>query len=361
MDTPIHIPIPLERILVIRLRALGDVLLATPAIRALREAHPDAHLAMMVRKNMAGVVEGNPHLDEVIICDPWYGESWSSMRKASEFLRGVRRLRRSRFDLVIDLFGNPRSAWLTLLSGAPYRLGYDVRGRRLAYNLHKERDLQRGVPRSEVDVHLDMVRLLGVDTKDRHLVFRMGEEHREKVRLFLQNRGIAETDEWVALTPAAKWQAKRWKPEFYGRLARLLAEEGIRVVVLWGPGERKLAEDVAEAGGDLASVAPETDLKELGALVEASSMLIGTDSGVTHLADAVDTPSVVIYGPTDPRVWHAENTERHVALRADELDCLVCNRKQCETHECMEHLTPERVMDTVTRLRARLAGERASG
>ena len=360
MDTPIHIPVPLERILVIRLRALGDVLLATPAIRALREAYPDAHLAMMVRKNMAGAVEGNPHLDEVIICDPWYGESWSSIRKAAEFLRVVRRLRRGRFDLVIDLFGNPRSAWLTLLSGAPYRLGYNVRGRRHAYNLHKERNLQRGEPRSEVDVHLDMVRLLGVDTEDRHLVFRIDEAHRTAVRRFLKDHGIGEADEWVTLTPSAKWQAKRWKPEFYGRLARLLTEEGIPVVVLWGPGERPLAEDIAGAGGDRVWPAPETNLKELGALVEASSMLIGTDSGVTHLADAVDTPSVVIYGPTDPRVWHAENTERHVALRAEEVDCLACNRKQCESHECMENLTPERVMKAVNGLRARLAAERTS-
>lgn len=357
------IPIRPRRILLIRLRALGDVLLTTPAIRAMRRAYPDAHLAMMVRKNVAGAVEGNPNLDEVVVCDPWYGESWAWTRKLAEFLRLVRHLKRRRFDLVVDLFGNPRSAWLTWLSGAPYRLGYDVRGRRFAYNLRKTRFLQEGERRREVDVHLDMIRVLGVEAGDKRLEIQIGEPHRRKVRAFLEDRGIGGGRDLATLAPAAKWQAKRWKPAYYARLAALLTREGASVVVLWGPGERDLAERVASEAGSGVSVAPPTDLKDLAALVEASSCLIGTDSGVTHMAEAVGTPSVVLYGPTDPRVWHPEDAERHVALYLDGLDCLFCNRKTCETHECMENLTPERVVEEILKLRARhdAAGRMPSG
>ncbi|MCK4547388.1 MAG: glycosyltransferase family 9 protein [Candidatus Eisenbacteria sp.] len=347
----IRLPIVPERILMIRLRALGDVLLTTPAVRAMRRAYPDAYLAMMVRKNMAGAMEGNPNLDEVIICDPWYGEGWPWTRELLEFIRVVRGLRRRRFDLVIDLFGNPRSAWLAWLSGAPYRLGYNVRGRRLAYNLRKERFLQRGERRREVDVHLDMVRVLGIEVGDKRVEIQIGDLHRRAIREFLAGLGIGDEDRIVSLSPSAKWQAKQWKPESYARLARMLREAGWRVIILWGPGENLLAEQISEAAGDGVFIGPRANLKELAAMVEISSMLIGTDSGVTHVAEAVGTPSIVLYGPTDPRVWHSDDTERHVALYLDGLDCLFCNRKFCETHECMDNLTPERVMEEVQKLR----------
>jgi ADP-heptose:LPS heptosyltransferase len=357
-QSQIHLPATPDRILMIRLRALGDVLLTTPAIRAMRRAYPDAYLAMMVRKNMAGSVEGNRNLDEVIICDPWYGENWSGARKFLGYLRVVRLLRRRRFDLVIDLFGNPRSAWLTWFSGAPYRLGYNVRGRRFAYNLHKERFLQAGEPRREVDIHLDMIRLLGVDTEDKTLEICIGQEHRDRIREHLRDTGISEGDEVISLSPAAKWQAKRWRPESYTQLARLLAEQGSRVIILWGPGELALAEAIARGAGEGVSIGPPTSLKEAAALVEASAILIGTDSGITHLAEAVRTPSIVLYGPTDPRVWHSDDTDRHVALYLDSLDCLCCNRKQCETHECMDQLLPERVLEEVEKLRQRFRTSR---
>jgi len=201
-----------------------------------------------------------------------------------------------------------------------------------------------------------MVRLLGVDTEDRRLEIHIGDEARRKARVFVAEAGLDKADAWAILAPAAKWQAKRWSPDSYARLARLIVERGMPVVVLWGPGEKALAETVAAAGGDGVRIAPPTNLKEMAALIEASSMLIGTDSGITHMADAVGTPSIVLYGPTDPRVWHSGVPDRHVALYADELDCLFCNLKQCETHECMENLTPERVMESIDQLCRRLRG-----
>jgi ADP-heptose:LPS heptosyltransferase len=327
------------------------VLLTTPTIRAVRGAYPDAYLAMMVRKNMAGAVEGNPHLDDVIICDPWFREPWPAAKKFIEYLKIVRDLRSRKFDLVVDLFGGPRSAWLARLSGAPYRLGYNVRGRRFAYNIHKERHLQRGTPRREVDVHLDMVRRLGIDTEDKNLEIHVGDGPRQRVRDYLAAQGIEPDTFLVTLSPPAKWQAKQWKPEYYAQLAGMLIKEGFRVVVLWGPGEKDLADRIARDAGEGVAIGPPSDLKEVAALVEASSLLIGTDSGITHMAEATRTPSIVLYGPTDPRVWHSDDTDLHVALRLGELDCIACNRKRCETHECMENLTPERVIEVVRRLR----------
>jgi predicted lipopolysaccharide heptosyltransferase III len=349
-------PAGARRILLIRLRALGDVLLSTPTVRAVRRAYPDAYLALMVRRNMAGAVEGNPHLDEVFVCDPWYGEGWSWPRQLVEFLRVVRRLRARKFDTVVDLFGNPRSAWLTWLSGAPVRVGYDVRGRRFAYTLRRERYLQKGTPRREVDVHLDMVRPLGIATEDRRLEMSVGERDRETARRFLRESGVGDGQEVVSLSPGAKWQAKAWPERHYVRLARGLAEAGCRVIVLWGPGEKDLAARIAASAGSGVVMGPPTDLKELAALIESSSALIGTDSGVTHIAEAVGTPSVVLYGPTDPRVWHPENQDRHVALYREDLDCRGCNRKRCETRECMDGMTPDRVVEAWAALRQRAGG-----
>ena len=123
--------------------------------------------------------------------------------------------------------------------------------------------------------------------------------------------------------------------------------------MVWGPGERAIAERVASAGGPRAHVSFPTTVKDVVALIEASSLLIGTDSGIAHIAAAVGTPSIVLYGSSDPRVWVSEAAECQVPLYVEGLDCLFCQRKECATHVCMERLTPERVMEEVEALRPR--------
>ncbi|MFH0778370.1 MAG: glycosyltransferase family 9 protein, partial [Candidatus Eisenbacteria bacterium] len=162
-------------ILVLRPGAMGDVLLTTPALRALKAGFPGARVTALVTRSGEEILKGNPHVDEVIVLDK------SSLLSQARVFPGVRR---RRFDLVVDFLCNPRTALISLFSGAPLRLGYDVRVRKIAYNLLKPRDEYeqgRKVVKYAVDVNLDMVRFLGVDEVGAELFLRVDEASERRI------------------------------------------------------------------------------------------------------------------------------------------------------------------------------------
>jgi ADP-heptose:LPS heptosyltransferase len=150
----------------------------------------------------------------------------------------------------------------------------------------------------------------------------------------------------VLVNPAAKWATKAWPADRYGRVAgRLAWERGADVLVLWGPGERAAAEAaLAAARHERVRLAPEGDLGDVAALVEAARLVVGTDSGVSHIAAALGTPSVTLFGPTNPAEWHAYDAARHRAI-FHRVPCSFCNLTACAWHACMRELPEERVFD----------------
>lgn len=322
----------IERILIIKLRAVGDVLLATPVVRNLRRHYPHAFLAFLTESLSREVLEGNPDLDEILVFNG-RDKSW---RQNIEF---INRLRWMKFDLVIDLFGNPRSALMTFLSGAKCRVGFDFRVRRFAYDLVVR---SRGGEVHEVEFNLDVLQALGMEVVDRELIFPLTDEAREFAEIFLQGE-MSWDRPLIGISPSGGWPAKRWTDEGFAELGDKLAEgRGGQIMLLWGPGEEGRVNRIARMMNHQPIIAPRTNLKQLAAFMERCWLVVSNDSGPMHISVAVGTPTVGIFGPTDPKLQGPWGPG-HAVVRNEEIHCLGCNRLTCETHECMKGLGSEEV------------------
>jgi predicted lipopolysaccharide heptosyltransferase III len=334
-----------HRILIIKLRAIGDVVLATPVIENLRRRYPDRYIAFLTEEASADIVADNPFLHECIVLErkrwrtlPWRGR----IREQADFLRT---LRRKRFDLVIDLFGNPRSAILTLLSGAPHRVGFAFRGRRHCYTLQVP---PAGGEVHEVDFNLDALRALGVPVVTTRPRIHIPAPAGQRARDWLARQEGQKERPLIGLNPGGGWAIKRWPPERFAVLADALMEAcGVRILLFWGPGERPIVEAVVRSMRGTPLILPEVSLKELAAYLQCCALLISNDSGPMHMAAALGVPTVGIFGPTNPALQGPYGAG-HRVVRQETVPCLGCNRLTCPIGNlCMTTLAPETVFQAV--------------
>jgi lipopolysaccharide heptosyltransferase II len=338
-----------QRILVIKLRAIGDVILATPVLENLRQAFPQAQIDFLTEKPCAPVVIGHPAVHEIIVLDR---DDW---RAGIEI---VRRVRTRRYDVVFDLFGNPRSALLTWLSGAEVRVGFRFRGRQHAYNFKLE---PRGDRVHEVEVNLDALRALEIPIRTRQLFVAVDAASEADAAQFwnenrLHNRLV------IGLNASGGWYTKRWPLEAFARLGdRLCRELNAVVLLIWGPGELDEVQTIAQMMPASPLLAPPTNLKQLAALLSRLTLLVSNDSGPMHLAAAMGTPVVGIYGPTRPDLQGPWGESHETVVKAG-LPCLGCNGVTCKivTHDCMKKLEVEAVWEAVQRCLAKKSKPRNS-
>jgi lipopolysaccharide heptosyltransferase II len=347
---------PIRRILVLRPRALGDVLLCTPALRALRGAFPDAELHAGIDDVLAPVLCRNPHLDRL----------WLLPRRAPrrrDWLRVYRDLRQVRFDLVLDLHGSARTASLAWWSGAPNRVGFALRGRGRLYNFRLPRDADRQGRRRMLyaaQTNLEIVARLasdGTGFTDARLEFPPLPAAEMAMQALLDAR--APQRPRVGLSPAGTWPAKTWPVASWAQLGDRIAAQGATVLLLWGPGEQPVVEAVQAAMQSRAVILPRTDLDAMAAIVGRLDLLVCNDSGIKHVAVARGTPTLTLYGPTHPLAW-SPPAGPHTGLRV-ELPCIACNRTHCLHATCMRGLDPAAVAAHVTARLATAAREPACG
>ena len=330
----------IKSVLIIKLRAVGDVLLSTVVIPNLRHAFPGARIDFLTEPPSAEILQGNPSIDDTLLFD--------ADRMSGVAL--IRTVRRRRYDLIIDLFGNPRTALVTRLSGASYRVGFRFRQRAYAYNIVVE---PRGGKVHNTQFNLDALEALGIHIIDRSLQFSFSPEDVAYVDGFLK-QGAEKERLLVGINTGGGWYTKRWGLAQYAALAdRLIADFNARIVLLWGPGQRSEVERLQGLMKRPAFVPPATSLKQLGALLRRCSFIVSNDSGPMHLAAAVGTPVLGIFGPTNPML-QGPYGPRHLTVRNEDLDCLGCNLTRCPIGNiCMTDLSPDAVMQSVKALMLR--------
>ncbi len=336
-----------RRILLSRMRFIGDVVLTTPIIRSLRTAYPGAYLAYLGEREAVSLLEHNPHLNEII---PYDFRSPALL----EQIRVARILRRKRFDLMIDLFGNPRSALLTFLSGARVRVGPDRRGRGALYTVRVRDD---GVPRSAIEFHARSLRALGIPAThsktEIYLTAQEREAGRRRVQELRKNPG-REVQPVVGIHPGATWPAKRWLPDRFAGLADRLAREGATVILTAGAREETTIGEVRAASELDHPVLASLPLRQLAAVIAACDVYVANDGGPMHIAAAVGTPTIGLFGPGEEDIWFPYSAEDgHRVLRKDvpchpcHLD--FCNREGDDFMQCMKLLTETGVVHEVQR------------
>ncbi len=328
---------PVRRILVIKLRAVGDVLLSTIVTKNLRLAFPDAQIDYLTEPPSIDVLAGNPFLNHVHVHD----------RVSMTGVRLLRRIRSQRYDLVIDLFGNPRTALITRLSGARYRVGYRFRSRTYAYNIIAE---PRGNRVHNTQFNLDALEAIGVAIQDRNIYFQFTPDDSRYVDAFLFDAHVDDRL-LIGVNTGGGWYTKRWGLDRYAELAdRLVQQYGTSIVLTWGPGQLQDVEKIQSLMKQNAFIPPATTLKQLGALLKRCTCVISNDSGPMHIAAAVGTPVLGIYGPTSP-VLQGPFGGQHVTIAKEGLNCLGCNYTKCPIgHPCMLDLSVDAVMEGVRQL-----------
>lgn len=335
-----------RRILLTRMKFIGDVVLTTPVIRSVRNAYPDAFIAYMGERQAVSLLEGNPCLDEILPFD-------FSRPALLEQTRMSLQLRRRRFDLAIDLFGNPRSALLTRLSGAAVRVGPDRKGRGRLYTIRVTDD---GVPKSAVEFHNQSLHAAGIPVTSATTEVFVSAAEREQARqqLLQAEPRIDPGRPLVGIHPGATWPAKHWLPERFGALAARLVAEGIQVVFFAGPRDAETLAAVRKSSAVPVRVLEGLSLRELAAALSLCSAFVGNDAGPMHIAVAAGTPTIGLFGPGEEQIWFPYDPARgHRALRRDvpchpcHLD--VCNRLGTGFMECMALLEVEEVVEAVLR------------
>jgi len=344
-------------ILLLRLRLIGDVVFTTPLIRGLRRAYPAARISYLVEEAAAPIVRHNPHLDAVIVIPRQRG--WRRLR---DDVALARRLRRERFDVAIDLHGGPRSAWLTWLSGARERIGYDIRGRRWMYTriVSRARELR---PSHSVVNQWDLLQAIpgwreGAASRERDGVEILLEPEADvRMRGRLTDAGVRPDDTLVLLHVSAGNPFRRWPETFFeDTIVALVTGHPDRAVVLSsGPSDRAAALRIAaaarqrlrESDGRVVDLG-EFDLAELRALIQRSRLFIGGDTGPLHIAAATATPVVGIYGPTlsaRSAPWRSAQTTI-ISVEQEDLTCRPCDQRSCVHGDfrCLTRLIPDRVI-----------------
>jgi len=370
--------------LLIRPDHIGDLLFTTPALRALRAAFPQAYIAYLAGPWARAIVENNPHIDEVIVCEcPGFTRrpKASFLEPYTLLLKYARRLRRRNFDLAINLrFDFWWGALLAYLAGIRRRVGYDIAECRPF--------LTEAVPHTkgkhEVEQNLTLIEAVTNGLRNMHdsnkaltdeticqvagrqgtggkgqvrLEFEPTGEEREFAAHYLFERGVEEGDKLICIHPGAGAPVKLWRREGFAQVADALAQRhGFRVILTGSEGERPLVQAKADgmreapivAAGDLA-------LGQLAAVMERCSLVLGVDSGPLHLAVAMGTPTVHLYGPVDHRAFGPwGDPARHLVLLAD-LDCIPCNRldyppKELADHPCVRLISVEQVLAACEKL-----------
>jgi len=357
-QNPRSCPPHAERILVIRLGAVGDVVRTLPAASALRAGYPSACLTWLVEPASADLLLGQPWIDEVLVFPRDLlaaalarGNLSRAARQAAGF---VQRMRDKRFDLVVDFHAILKSAVLGWLCGAPRRVSYATPVAREGATLFAT-DRAKLVPgrRSRFERNLALVRYLGVGSQSAHCPLAIPPE-----RLGAMDRALGCGPAPVVFHPGTSDATphKRWNAGGYAAVARsLAAEDGTRVLVTSGPAQddRSFAEAVVRASAGAARLAPPTpSLLDLAALFARSRLYVGSDTGPMHVASLVGTPVLQLLGPTDPvenAPWSA-TPSRTVRIQ---IACNPC-RRGCDAAACMRAISPEQVLDAARELTAAL-------
>lgn len=355
----------IRRILVIKLRHIGDVLLTVPVFRALRERFPDAEISALVNAGTEAMLSGNPLVDEVIVFDRKIKKKSFLARIAREqaFIGSIRK---RRFDMVVDLTSGDRPALLSLLSGARYRLAYDPGSK----GFPGKRRIYTNLARRNHDTHtvlqnLDLLRQCGITTADTSVTFPLSDDEMASTRRLFAESGIAPKDRVVHVHPTSRWLFKCWESASVAEIIAWLLDRQIKVVLTSSPErkELKVIDEVLGCLGEwahhkgLINLAGRTSLRELGAIAKLATVFFGVDSAPMHIAAAVGTPVVALFGPTGEIHWRPWG-EQHVVVSAH-LPCKPCRKGSCEgdsIRECLRAIAIDDVKVSIESVLERTRG-----
>ena len=333
-------------ILIVKLSAIGDVIHTLPSLTALRRLYPDAHITWVVEEAAADLVKNHPYLDAVLISRR---KSWSKDIQKGKILKPlfnmrslINELRRRRYDLVIDFHGLFKSSIIVFFSRGKRKLGYDSLQELSGLFLNEK--IPEDMNKHAVDRYLDFPRYLGVKIDNVEFILPQNNDAEVKVQLLMSKYKL-DGKKFIAINPVAYWKTKLWDNEKFAHLADLINNKLQMKVVFTGSEKEAIEGITSRMTTEGINLGGQTSLLDLAYLYNKAQMVITTDSGPMHLASAVGTPVIALFGPTDP-VRTGPYGKEHIIITAG-LPCSPCFLKKCSTRKCMKDISPEQVFAAI--------------
>ena len=325
-------------ILIVKLSAIGDVIHTLPSLAALRQLYPDAHITWVVEEAAADLIKNHPYLDAVLVSrrkrwskDLCRGQFRQPLEEISSF---IKTLRQRHYDLVIDFHGLFKSSIIVFLSRGKRKLGYNSLQELSGLFLNEK--IPEDMNKHAVDRYLDFPRYLGAKINSAQFVLPSNKEAEVKVQILLRKYNL-EDKKFIAINSVALWETKLWSNEKFAHLADLINDKLQMKVVFTGSEEKPIEGITSLMTTESINLGGQTSLPELACLYKKAKMVISTDSGPMHLAAAVGTPVIALFGPTDPARTGPYGSG-HTVIRT-ELPCSPCFLKKCSTKKCMEDIS----------------------
>lgn len=340
-----------RKILVCQLKQIGDVLLATPSIRLLKERFPEAEIHVLTEKKCAAVLENNPHVGRVWTIDK------PALKNPFKAFKWYAKVGRTDYDLIVDFQQLPRARYCLMFSKAPVKLTFTPPWYNKPFYTHWIKVIHGYAAKQKASI----LRMLDIHWDGELPRLYLSDAERAWADGFLAAQGL-EPDNFVTVDPSHRRITRKWPERHFAGLIKLLRERhpALKAFILYGPGELPVARKVAELAGDGAVISEEMlTLRQMAAVQAQAALHVGNCSAPRHFAVAVDTPSLAIHGATG--FGWCPKTERHASVDKG-LPCRSCNKNSCETRECLETFLPEECLDEALRLlRFKMAGKAAPG
>lgn len=361
-------PSDIKKILVVKLDHIGDVLLSTPVIINLRLHYPYAHIAMLVGSWSKQAIERNPYIDEILCYDsPFFRRSGrgSTLKDVMQILR---RLKSEWYDLIVELRGDFLTLILAMLRGGRYRL--DRSTQRVLKKLGNPpcppliKGGEVGLegepvhPEHEVEINLDVLKAAGIPITSRQIFFNIPSESQTWAKDFLSELGIDASKPIVAIHPGSPVPLKRWPAKRFAKLADILIKRKMQILFLGVSAEKGLVKEIqAQMHHNSVNIAGRTNLQQLGAVLQNCQLFIGNDSGPMHIAAAVGTRVIGLFGPSSPQRFGpfgdnctAIRKPPHPPVKGGKSpDCQPCMKEKCRFGEegCIVEISVEDVINVI--------------
>ena len=318
----------IKKILCIKPRGIGDIILSTIVLENLRTAFPKAEIHYLTEEFAKRAVENNPFVSKIL-----------TYKKSDSFFSIIQKIRREKYDLVLDLYSNPKTAQITFFSGAKYRVGYDKKGRRYAYNFKGQLGT---IGKHAAEDNLVLLDTLNIPIISKNIFYQTTEDEKKFAEKFLIDKINRNDYRLIGIIPSGGWESKRCDASKLIEICNEIQKSiSAKFIILWGPGDEKDAKEIFEGLIPNPLIAPNTTFGELSGLIEKCDLIIANDSGPMHVAAALGIQTIGIFGPTNPENHKPFLANSDYVIKSD-LHCIICNKLICPyNHECMLELNPK--------------------
>jgi len=327
-------PLEIKKILCIKPRGIGDIILSTIVLENLKSFFSNAKIDFLTEEFAKDAISSHPLVNNII-----------TFRKGDSILSVIKKIRKEKYNLVFDFYSNPRTAQITFFSGAKFRIGYSYRGRKYAYNIRAE--VGRGDSHS-AEHNLELLKIIDIPITSKKIKYYLKQESEEFAKSFLDNK--INKNYLIGIIPSGGWDSKRCPKEKWVEIAESLSKEiDSDILIIWGPEDLEDAEFIHKKVSN-SILAPKTDLKQMAGLISRCNLVIANDSGPMHLSSAIGIPTIGLFGPTDPKKHGPYSENSDIVFKSD-LHCITCNKLKCPFNkECFTLMEIDEIISKAIKL-----------